>query len=105
MAWSSSARPLTRIRASVKAVPSVGENSVSLSPGSRSPGYTRYRAVAPAVEVSCWPAVSTANAVTANSPLVGRSTPSVQVVLVAPGEARLASRVAKAAAMVPFGCT
>ena len=57
--------------------------------------------MAPAVELSCWPAVSTADAVTANSPLVGRSTPSVELVLVAPG----AARVAKAAAMVPFGCT
>jgi hypothetical protein len=38
MAVSSSARPLTKIRASVKAVPSVGENSVSLRVGSRSPG-------------------------------------------------------------------
>jgi hypothetical protein len=55
--------------------------------------------------VSCWPAVSTANAVTAYSPLVGRSTPSVQVVLVAFGEARVAGMVAKAAAMVPLGCT
>jgi hypothetical protein len=35
---SSRARPLTKIRASVKAVPSVGEASVSLSDGSRSPG-------------------------------------------------------------------
>jgi len=61
--------------------------------------------VAPEVEVSCWPTVSKANAVTANSPLVGRSTPSVQVVLVAFGEARVAFRVAKAAAMVPLGCT
>ena len=61
--------------------------------------------MAPEVEVSCWPAVSTAKAVTANSPLVGRSTPRVQVVLVALGEARVAGRVAKAAAMVPLGCT
>jgi hypothetical protein len=55
--------------------------------------------------VSCWPAVSKANAVTANSPLVGRSTASVQVVLVVLGEARVAFKVAKAAAMVPLGCT
>jgi hypothetical protein len=38
MPTSSWARPLTKIRASVKAVPSVGENSVSLRVGSRSPG-------------------------------------------------------------------
>jgi hypothetical protein len=38
MAVSSSARPLMKIRASVKAVPSVGENRVSLMVGSRSPG-------------------------------------------------------------------
>jgi hypothetical protein len=38
MAVSSSARPLTKIRASVKAVPSVGENRVSLMVGSASPG-------------------------------------------------------------------
>ena len=56
--------------------------------------------MAPEVELSCWPAVSTAKAVTANSPLVGRSTASVQLVLVALGEAR----VATAAAMVPLGC-
>ena len=38
MAVSSSARPLTKIRASVKAVPSVGEARFSFSHGSRSPG-------------------------------------------------------------------
>jgi hypothetical protein len=61
--------------------------------------------VAPEVEVSCWPEVSKANAVTAYSPLVGRSTESVQVVLVPSGVARVAGRVAKAADMVPSGCT
>ena len=61
--------------------------------------------MAPEVEVSCWPTVSTAKAVTAKSPLVGRSTPSVQVVLSPPGVARVAFRVANAAAMVPLGCT
>jgi hypothetical protein len=35
---SSWARPLTKILASVKAVPSVGEARVSFSDGSRSPG-------------------------------------------------------------------
>jgi hypothetical protein len=38
MPTSSMARPLTAILASVKAVPSVGEPSVSTSDGSRSPG-------------------------------------------------------------------
>jgi hypothetical protein len=37
--------------------------------------------------------------------LVGRSTDSVQLVLVALGEARVAGRVANAADMVPFGWT
>jgi hypothetical protein len=38
LALPSSARPLTKILDSVKAVPAVGENSVSCSHGSRSPG-------------------------------------------------------------------
>ena len=63
--------------------------------------------MAPLVDRSCWSAVSTAKAVTAYSPWVGRSAASVQVVLVAPrpDDARVAGRVAKAAAMVPLGWT
>ena len=60
MAWSSSSRPLMKMRESVNAVPSVGASRFSVTVGARSPGYTRYRAVAPVVDGSCWPAVSKA---------------------------------------------
>ena len=61
--------------------------------------------MAPVVEVSHCPELSTAYAVTPKSPWVGRSTGSVQVVVVAPGLARVASSVANAAPIVPSGWT
>ena len=41
------------MRDSVKAVPLLGASSVSLMVGARSPGYTRYLAVAPVEDRSC----------------------------------------------------
>ena len=62
--WSSSNRPELTMFGCVNTEPSDGWNKLSVDTGGRSPGNTRYRAVAPDVEVSCWPAVSKAYAVT-----------------------------------------
>ncbi len=64
MLVSSWPRPLTRMRDSVNAVPSVGSCKDGSSVGVASPGNTMYSAVAAVVERSSWPAVSTAAAVT-----------------------------------------
>src|SRR5262245_59695595 len=91
--WSSTAPPLTTITPWSNDAPVTAAPRPAVNVGGRSPGYTRYVAVAPLVDGSCCPALSQAQAVTLYVPCAARFTGSVHVVLVAPGAAIVANSV------------
>ena len=91
--WSSSTRPLTKIRPSVKAVPSSGENRSSLNGRREVTGVDRVaRCRTGGRGVLLVRRVVGESRYGVQSPCVGRSTDSVHVVLVASGLASVALR-------------